>query len=177
MDNTSRESGDYNGLMFAETELASARETRSVSAPRQDQRRRHDFLRVFGVMVVGLGVVLTAVGSISLFASWGSVGGSRYYWAAFLGLPLVAVGSAFSQAENLTGYEVSLAGDITPVATEMGRSYEAVVACARCQATNPPAAKFCNQCGTSLMAPTCGGCGARLTWNARFCTRCGKALV
>ena len=53
-----------------------------------------------------LGVILTLVGSFSLFSSWATIGGSRYYWAAFLGLPLIAVGSAFTQSENLTPLDV-----------------------------------------------------------------------
>ncbi len=56
------------------------------------QRSHHSILRLFGAVIVGIGVALTLVGSISLFSSWGTIGGSRYYWAAFLGLPLIARG-------------------------------------------------------------------------------------
>ena len=59
------------------------------------------FMRYFGAMIVGFGVVLTAVGSISLFSSWGFIGGSKYYWAAYLGIPLIAVGSGLAEFENL----------------------------------------------------------------------------
>ena len=66
------------------------------------ERTNHSIVRFFGAIIAGFGVILTAVGSFSLFSSWGTIGGSRYYWAAFLGLPLIAVGSAFTQSENLT---------------------------------------------------------------------------
>ena len=78
------------------------------------ERTNHSVMRFFGVIIVGLGVILTLVGSFSLFSSWGTIGGSRYYWAAFLGLPLIAVGSAFTQSEHLTPYDVELYDDRTP---------------------------------------------------------------
>lgn len=140
------------------------------------QRSHHSVLRLFGAIIVGLGVILTVVGSFSLFSSWGTIGGSRYYWAAFLGLPLIAVGSAFTQSENLTVLDVSLDDDRPARATGQPAS-KSVVACEHCHATNPAGANFCNQCGNSLVIPTCAGCGAKLSWNARFCTHCGKCLV
>jgi ribosomal protein L40E len=134
-------------------------------------------MRVLGGIVVALGLVLTVIGSVSLFSSWRTIGSSHYYWAAFLGLPLIAVGSAFTHSESLGVHDVNLSGEMTPVATNLGTRDDFAVPCARCQATNPTHANFCNQCGTSLSDPTCLGCGARITRNARFCTQCGKSLV
>ncbi|MGP0062100.1 MAG: double zinc ribbon domain-containing protein [Isosphaeraceae bacterium] len=48
--------------------------------------------------------------------------------------------------------------------------------CGRCLSANPVAAKFCNQCGTSLRSQTCSGCGASITPTARFCMGCGKLV-
>ena len=72
------------------------------------ERSHYNVLRLFGAIIVGAGVILTTVGSFSLFSSWATTGGSRYYWAAFLGLPLIAVGSAFTQAENLSASDEDL---------------------------------------------------------------------
>jgi ribosomal protein L40E len=140
------------------------------------ERSHHPVLRFFGAIIVVLGVLLTVVGALSLFSSWGTIGGSRYYWAPFLGLPLIALGSAFAQSENLTSDHVDLSDERTPRTADQ-TTRGTVVACERCHATNPSAANFCNQCGTSLAVPTCPGCGARITRNARFCTHCGKTLV
>jgi membrane protease subunit (stomatin/prohibitin family) len=52
------------------------------------------------------------------------------------------------------------------------------VVCANCQAENPPGAKFCASCGTPLAAATahCASCGAELSAGARFCPSCGTAV-
>ena len=46
--------------------------------------------------------------------------------------------------------------------------------CARCQTANPPAAKFCLECGAPLTA-RCERCGAALPAGASFCLQCGQA--
>jgi len=154
--------------------------TQSISFQQTNQsasvRTNHSVMRLFGVIIVGFGAILTVVGAFSLFSSWGTIGGSRYYWAAFLGLPLIAVGSALTEPENLTSYELTLCDDRNSRAAQQA-TREQVVACGRCHSTNPSAANFCNQCGTSLVAPICVGCGAKINRNARFCTHCGKLLV
>ena len=155
-------------------------EPSATEAPYQRDAGR--FLRVLGAMIVGLGVVLTAIGSISLFSSWNAVGGSRYYWAAFLGLPLIAIGSALTESHNLTAFQRNHAGELTPVAdglankTGDAKPPEANIDCQRCHAVNPGTAKFCHQCGTALMSSKCPDCGAVVTPNAKFCNQCGKPL-
>ena len=47
--------------------------------------------------------------------------------------------------------------------------------CPRCQAENPPQAKFCEQCGTGL-ARSCSHCGSQLSSIARFCAECGHPV-
>ena len=48
--------------------------------------------------------------------------------------------------------------------------------CAHCAHTNPPEARFCAACGTSLAAG-CPNCGASTAAGQRFCTACGVALA
>jgi hypothetical protein len=140
------------------------------------ERSYYSVMWLFGAIIVGAGVILTTVGSFSLFSSWETTGGSRYYWAAFLGLPLIAVGSAFTQAENLSVSDEGLYDERTIVERDKP-ARDAFVSCEFCRATNPSAASFCNQCGKSLKAPMCGTCGAKMMPNARFCTHCGKSMV
>ncbi|HUT21566.1 MAG TPA: adenylate/guanylate cyclase domain-containing protein, partial [Anaerolineae bacterium] len=47
--------------------------------------------------------------------------------------------------------------------------------CTRCQAENPPTARFCAQCGAALPVP-CPHCGAELPPDAKFCMQCGQAV-
>ena len=48
--------------------------------------------------------------------------------------------------------------------------------CSRCQTSNRPDAKFCNQCGTSL-ASACPDCGTELPPDAQFCNACGRPVT
>jgi class 3 adenylate cyclase len=48
--------------------------------------------------------------------------------------------------------------------------------CSACQHDNPPAAKFCLECGGRLNL-TCPSCGVPLPAKAKFCLECGAALV
>jgi len=44
--------------------------------------------------------------------------------------------------------------------------------CPACRADNPPANRFCGQCGAAL-APRCPQCGAEVPGGQRFCGQCG----
>ena len=48
--------------------------------------------------------------------------------------------------------------------------------CARCQTQNSDDARFCMQCGASLVS-RCPQCGAQLPTEARFCSGCGHQLA
>ena len=48
--------------------------------------------------------------------------------------------------------------------------------CPSCQTNNPPDARFCMSCGTSL-AVTCPACGTELPPGAQFCFKCGHRLA
>ena len=48
--------------------------------------------------------------------------------------------------------------------------------CDRCQADNPPGARFCSACGQPV-AMACGQCGAAIVAGQRFCTACGREVA
>src|SRR5262249_37398300 len=48
--------------------------------------------------------------------------------------------------------------------------------CPRCQHENPPAQKFCGECGARLTA-ACPACGASNPPEQKFCGECGSSLV
>src|SRR5262245_16160601 len=48
--------------------------------------------------------------------------------------------------------------------------------CPRCQAENPPSARFCEECGARL-ALACPHCGAEVSPEKKFCRSCGGQLT
>jgi len=50
------------------------------------------------------------------------------------------------------------------------------MSCPRCRHPNPPAARFCNNCGTGL-AVACPACGHGNIPRSRFCNECGEDLT
>ncbi|HEX7436761.1 MAG TPA: adenylate/guanylate cyclase domain-containing protein, partial [Caldimonas sp.] len=50
------------------------------------------------------------------------------------------------------------------------------IRCARCQADNPPGARFCSACGQPL-GGACPRCGAEVATGQRFCSACGQDLA
>ena len=47
--------------------------------------------------------------------------------------------------------------------------------CPKCQANISDTAKFCMECGASLIAK-CARCGAELPNGAKFCLECGEKI-
>jgi len=76
-------------------------------------------LRVGGPVVLGLGLVFTLVGFASFFASFGSFEPPRYFWCAFIGLPLMFVGGAMCMLGYLGAFQRFVAGESAPVAKDV----------------------------------------------------------
>jgi len=47
--------------------------------------------------------------------------------------------------------------------------------CPSCRVMNPGNARFCRQCGTSLVPAACAQCGSVMVAGAKFCAQCGTA--
>jgi ribosomal protein L40E len=169
-------------------------------------QRAQGFLCLFGPLVMGLGIVLAVIGMFSFFSSLRSFQPPTYLWGVMVGLPLLGVGAGLANFGRDGEILRDLAEEVSPVAkapfnTTAGAARHGVetlaqdvergltttmngdslsesetILCGRCLAANPVAAKFCNQCGTSLLIQTCQGCGASITPTARFCTECGKLV-
>jgi hypothetical protein len=143
--------------------------------PNHTSTRR--ILRRLGPIVAGIGLLLTVIGIGSFFASFGSFGPPRYFWCAFLGMPLLFVGlvlCGFAFQGAIARYQ---AGEVAPVAkdafnymaegtqegvktvaTAVAEGIAAGVAgprkadspCPRCSHSNDADAKFCKNCGAVL---------------------------
>jgi len=166
-------------------------------------------LRTVGVIVLITGLVLIAIGVISFFSAFGSHGSPRYFWCAFLGMPVTFVGGVLCQLGFMGSVARYSAGEMAPVgkdtfnyvadgtkeslkgvaqavgsglaagmgAAGTGGQSAAKVRCHKCNQTNDAAAKFCGQCGASLLkTKACPSCGELNDPDSKFCDNCGAAF-
>jgi len=88
-----------------------------LQAPQQTATRKT--LRRAGLIILALGGVLTLIGIGSFFASFGSFGPPRFFWCAFLGMPLLFVGGAMTMFGFLGAFQRYVAGESAPVAKDV----------------------------------------------------------
>jgi hypothetical protein len=164
-------------------------------------------LKSIGPAIAGIGLLLTVVGIVSFFSAFGGGGMPRYFWCAFLGLPLLGLGVMISKFAYLGKIARYMAGEVAPVGKDMtnymvagtkdsirdvaaavgdgfaaarigGLTSDALVRCHKCNAENAAAAKFCDACGRPLAkTKSCEKCGELNDPDARFCDNCGVSVA
>ncbi len=158
-------------------------------------------LRIVGPLVAVVGLLLIAIGFGSFFMSLGKFEPPRFFWCAFLGMPLLFLGIAMSQFGFLGAVARYQAGELAPVgkdtinylaegtkdgvqtiaaAVGAGLAQNAtgpdkMVPCPECGHAGDVQAKFCDACGASL-AKVCPSCGHVNDRDANFCANCGNGL-
>jgi hypothetical protein len=133
---------------------------------------------MLGPTITGLGLLLTVIGFGSFLYSFGSHEFPRYFWCIFVGLPLLFVGISMSMFGFLGSFTRYVSGEQTPVmkdsfnylaegmqegvktvATAIGEGLAAGMhkdggagtRCLGCHHDNDFDAKFCKNCGASLV--------------------------
>ncbi len=162
-------------------------------------------LRLVGPLVVGLGLIFAAIGIGSFFMSFGSFEPPRYFWCAFIGLPLIGVGSTICKFAFMGAVTRYTANEIAPVGKDVvnymadgtkdavrdiagaiGEGFSPsndnhevhVIRCHKCNENNEASANFCKSCGTSLSkSVTCSSCHELNDPDARFCDNCGQEMA
>lgn len=76
-------------------------------------------LRWGGVTILAIGGVLMLIGIGSFFAAFGSFERPRFIWCAFLGMPLLFVGSVMTMFGFLGTVQRYVAGESAPVAKDV----------------------------------------------------------
>ena len=76
------------------------------------------FLRFFGPLMAIVGLVLMAIGFISFFAAMDGGGPPRYFWCAFLGMPVLFVGIVMCKFAFFGAVARYLAAEAAPVAKD-----------------------------------------------------------
>lgn len=169
----------------------------SRRSPLPDSQAARSGLRAVGAVLVAVGGVFTLVGLVSFFSAFGGSGSPELFWCAFVGLPLLGIGTACLKAGYLGSIARYVASETAPVAadtvdyvaretkdairTVAGAIREGVHGgtgaareCPSCRAAQRADAKFCDRCGTSLADATCAKCRTAIDPNASFCHACGS---
>jgi hypothetical protein len=76
-------------------------------------------LRVGGPVIAGVGLLFMIVGFGSFFASFGSFEPPRFFWCAFVGMPLLFVGIVMCMFGYLGAFQRYVAGESAPVAKDV----------------------------------------------------------
>ena len=171
--------------------------------PQHGDKRR--IVRLIGMCLLAIGGILILIGMVSFFAAFGGNGPPRYFWCAFLGMPIFFVGSVLTMFGFVGAVSRFSAGEMAPVAkdtfnymaegtqdgvktlasaigqglrgdTSPGASAPGI-RCSKCNNTNDVEAKFCDECGFSLQkTKPCPSCAEVNDPDARFCDNCGHAF-
>jgi hypothetical protein len=129
-------------------------------------------LRILGPTLAGIGLLLIIVGFGSFFSSFGGFEPPRYFWCAFVGMPLLFIGVALSMSAFLGSFARYFSGEAAPIqkdtfnylaegtkggvrtiAEAIGEGLSAaraVATCRRCNQANDADAKFCKNCGAPM---------------------------
>ena len=76
------------------------------------------FLRRAGPVTAAAGLVFIAIGFISFFSAMGASGPPKYFWCAFVGMPLLFVGIVMTKAGYIGSVARYLAAETAPVAKD-----------------------------------------------------------
>lgn len=76
-------------------------------------------LRVGGPLIATAGLIFMIVGFGSFFASFGTFETPRFFWCAFVGMPLLFVGIAMCMFGFLGAFQRYVAGESAPVAKDV----------------------------------------------------------
>ena len=140
------------------------------------------FLRKMGPLILIGGIVLTAVGVVSVFA----VGPSIWFACAFLGLPMIFVGTAMTQFGYIGRVARYMSQEVAPVGKDTF-NYMADGTQEGVKTVSKAFAKGLSEAGIGLggigAAPAgpdvqikCHKCSEMNDEDAKFCSNCGTAI-
>ncbi|MDD4532364.1 MAG: zinc-ribbon domain-containing protein [Bacilli bacterium] len=148
-------------------------------------------MRFLGIIILVAGIVLIVRGLMDLQSSFISL---------FIGIPITFVGGVFISFGFMKKFNQYTASQTAPVKKdvtnymldgtreELGETTRTIFdsvndhresnktkRCPKCGELNDADAKFCDNCGASLVK-VCPKCGTENDINARYCDNCGEKL-
>lgn len=164
----------------------------------KDYSKATKVMRFFGIIILIIGLTLVVISVMNLFSNTG------LFFLGFIGIPLIFVGSVLSMFGFMKKSSSFFASQTAPVQKDVtnyllrgtrkevsetakeiientnlskNNSLESgkTVKCPRCGEMNDTDAKFCDNCGCSLVK-VCSKCGNQNDLDAKYCSKCGERL-
>ncbi len=147
-------------------------------------------LKIIGFIVLGAGVILSAIGLISFFSAFGSGEFPKLFFLVFPGFPMIGIGGSmlsFAYKREIMRYSKNegvpvlneaieeVAPTVKKVVSDGKTTDEKTKKCPECGAENSDKNKFCSECGEALNK-TCSACGNKVEASDKFCPDCGTKL-
>ncbi|MBI9019579.1 MAG: zinc ribbon domain-containing protein [Phycisphaerae bacterium] len=159
-------------------------------------------LKTIGPLMIVIGGIFAIIGFVSFFSAFGGGGPPRYFWCAFIGMPLIGIGTMICKFAYMGKIARFMADEIAPVgkdtfnymahgtkdsvrdlASAVGEGLgfkdasEEKSICHQCNKEVDKDAKFCQECGAEQFKPKpCSSCGQINDPNAKFCDNCGNSF-
>lgn len=157
-------------------------------------------LKTVGPVVLAVGGILMLIGLGSFFSSMSNMGNGppRYFWCAFLGMPVTFVGIVICKIAFLGTVARYMSAETAPVAKDTfnymadgtkegvrdiasairegitGDVGKETIKCCSCKHLNDKDAQFCDDCGQSFQREKdCPACEIPNDGTAKFCDACG----
>lgn len=147
-------------------------------------------LKIIGFIVLGAGIILSAIGLISFFSAFGSGDFPKLFFLVFPGFPMIGIGASmlsFAYKREIMRYSKNesvpvineaieeVGPTVKKVVSEEKTSDEKTKKCPDCGAENSDKNKFCSECGAALNK-VCPSCGNTVEAEDKFCPNCGTKL-
>lgn len=144
--------------------------------------------KILGLVIFVLGAIFAIIGFVSFFSSFGTGEMPRFFFFAFIGLPMIGVGTSllvFGFRKEILTYTknesipvINEAGEeIAPAVSSITKAVHAgtqSIICS-CGTVNDANSTFCKNCGKPL-STICPVCGKKIEADSKFCNHCGNRL-
>lgn len=149
-------------------------------------------LRIAGIIMISLGLLFMLISIIDFFIALGSFNRPNLFWLFFLAMPLIFAGSICLKFGYMGAVARYTSSELSPVAKDtinymVDGTKDTIVGaikevreekpniCPSCHKKNNNEAKFCDNCGQSLLKK-CLKCHTLNNVTAKFCINCGGSI-
>jgi len=87
----------------------------------QDHSTKRNAIRILGIISLLVGIPLLLTGVVSFFESFGTFQRPKYFWCAFIGLPMMGFGIMLLKAGFLGVAATYVSDEVTPVVIKAAR--------------------------------------------------------